>query len=262
MCGSRVARIRGRVSEFEYALRSRAPQPTPPRVRASESSRPEPLPSSPISPPLPSLPPPPPPLLLSSRWMQSTAPNACPGARAYSLHFLRTQSTRSSRALGMFKRGRSASGTWFGFYNRLVAIECSHARLNTKLEANGYPPMSSLVRDLSDGVRLIQLMVSTVLVQCPGLYAHAAQSPGNYGCDFRFTLPIHGSQPRLGDTSLGRYNKAPRMRIQKAENVNKALEFITSRGVKLTNIGPEGQNLPFLCLRSFRRGLQTLSTGT
>lgn len=31
------------------------------------------------------------------------------------------------------------------------------------------------------------------------------------------------------------------MRVQKAENVNKALEFITSRGVKLTNIGPEGE---------------------
>lgn len=30
------------------------------------------------------------------------------------------------------------------------------------------------------------------------------------------------------------------MRVQKAENVNKALEFMTSRGVKLTNIGPEG----------------------
>ena len=45
---------------------------------------------------------------------------------------------------------------------------------------------------------------------------------------------------RTGDTSLGRYNKNPRMRVQKAENVNKALEFITSRGVKLTNIGPEG----------------------
>ncbi|KAG8751399.1 hypothetical protein FRC14_007943 [Serendipita sp. 396] len=29
------------------------------------------------------------------------------------------------------------------------------------------------------------------------------------------------------------------MRVQKAENVNKALEFISSRGVKLTNIGPE-----------------------
>ncbi|KAF5309603.1 hypothetical protein D9611_013983 [Ephemerocybe angulata] len=75
--------------------------------------------------------------------------------------------------------------------------------LNTKLEANGYPPMSSLVEDLSDGVRLIQLMEI------------------------------------MGDTSLGRYNKTPRIRVQKAENVTKALEFITSRGVKLTNIGPE-----------------------
>ncbi|QRV77667.1 Calponin homology (CH) domain [Ceratobasidium sp. AG-Ba] len=75
--------------------------------------------------------------------------------------------------------------------------------LNTKLEAHNYPPMSSLVRDLSDGVKLIQLMVVT------------------------------------RDVSLGRYNKNPRMRVQKAENVNKALEFITSRGVKLTNIGPE-----------------------
>ncbi|EJC97825.1 actin cross-linking [Fomitiporia mediterranea MF3/22] len=74
--------------------------------------------------------------------------------------------------------------------------------LNTKLEAHGYPPMTSLVKELSDGVKLIQLMV-------------------------------------IGDVSLGRYNKNPRMRIQKAENVNLALEFINSRGVKLTNIGPE-----------------------
>lgn len=36
------------------------------------------------------------------------------------------------------------------------------SRLNTKLEVNGHPPMSSLVKDLSDGVRLIQLMVSRV----------------------------------------------------------------------------------------------------
>ncbi|KAF9055561.1 calponin homology domain-containing protein [Panaeolus papilionaceus] len=43
----------------------------------------------------------------------------------------------------------------------------------------------------------------------------------------------------MGDTSLGRYNRNPRIRVQKAENVNRALEFITSRGVKLTNIGPE-----------------------
>ena len=38
----------------------------------------------------------------------------------------------------------------------------------------------------------------------------------------------------IGGISLGRYNKNPRMRVQKAENVNMALEFITSRGVKLT----------------------------
>ena len=50
----------------------------------------------------------------------------------------------------------------------------------------------------------------------------------------------------IGGISLGRYNKNPRMRVQKAENVNMALEFITSRGVKLTNIGPEGTFLyPF-----------------
>jgi hypothetical protein len=35
------------------------------------------------------------------------------------------------------------------------------------------------------------------------------------------------------------------MRVQKAENVNKALEFITSRGIKLTNIGPEGNSWCF-----------------
>ena len=51
-----------------------------------------------------------------------------------------------------------------------------------------------------------------------------------------------------GDTSLGRYNKAPRIKVQMAENVNKALEFITSRGVKLTNIGPEGEPLPSVLL--------------
>lgn len=32
------------------------------------------------------------------------------------------------------------------------------------------------------------------------------------------------------------------MRVQKAENVNKALEFIRQRGIKLTNIGPEGMS--------------------
>ncbi|UZJ56823.1 hypothetical protein CBS101457_006143 [Exobasidium rhododendri] len=75
--------------------------------------------------------------------------------------------------------------------------------LNTKLEARDFPPMVSLTTDLCDGVRLIELMEI------------------------------------MGDTSLGRYYKMPRMRIQMAENVNKALDFIKSRGVVLTNVGAE-----------------------
>ena len=46
---------------------------------------------------------------------------------------------------------------WFVFLSWAVAQQFQ--RLNTKLVANEYPPMNSLVRDLSDGVRLIQLMV-------------------------------------------------------------------------------------------------------
>lgn len=48
-----------------------------------------------------------------------------------------------------------------------------------------------------------------------------------------------------GDVNLGRYNVNPRMRVQKAENVTKALDFIRSRGIVLTNIGPEGTSLCF-----------------
>ena len=65
--------------------------------------------------------------------------------------------------------------------------------------------MTSLTTDLSDGVRLIELMEI------------------------------------MGDVSLGRYYKTPRMRVQMAENVNKALDFIKSRGVVLTNVGAEGE---------------------
>ncbi|CAG8682739.1 9980_t:CDS:2, partial [Scutellospora calospora] len=43
----------------------------------------------------------------------------------------------------------------------------------------------------------------------------------------------------IGDYSFGKYNKNPKLRIQKVENMNKALEFIKRRGVSLTNIGAE-----------------------
>lgn len=79
-------------------------------------------------------------------------------------------------------------------------------RLNTKLETRSIAPMTSLTRDLSDGVRLVELMEI------------------------------------MGDTSLGRFYRSPRMRVQMAENVNLALDFIRARGVVLTNVGAEGQS--------------------
>jgi len=65
------------------------------------------------------------------------------------------------------------------------------------------------------------------------------KATGNNGQVLHCIL-YYNAHPWAGDVSLGRYNKNPRIRVQKAENVNKALEFINSRGVKLTNIGPEG----------------------
>ncbi|KAG9295436.1 hypothetical protein G9A89_013465 [Geosiphon pyriformis] len=75
--------------------------------------------------------------------------------------------------------------------------------VNSKLALKTIPPIGDLNSEMSDGVRLIQL------------------------------LEI------IGDISFGKYNKNPRMRIQKVENVNKALEFIKHRNVSLTNIGAE-----------------------
>ncbi|QSL66599.1 hypothetical protein MERGE_000981 [Pneumocystis wakefieldiae] len=75
--------------------------------------------------------------------------------------------------------------------------------VNTKLSACELPPAVSLKTDLSDGIRLISLLET------------------------------------IGDETLGKYNKNPRLRIQKAENVNKALDYIKSKGIPLTNIGAE-----------------------
>ncbi|KAG0260122.1 hypothetical protein DFQ27_003731 [Actinomortierella ambigua] len=74
--------------------------------------------------------------------------------------------------------------------------------VNTKLSAGRHKEISNLLQ-MSDGVPLIQLLEV------------------------------------IGDTSLGRYNKVARLRIQRVENVNKCLEFIRQNGVSLTNIGAE-----------------------
>ncbi|CEI86829.1 Putative Actinin-like protein [Rhizopus microsporus] len=75
--------------------------------------------------------------------------------------------------------------------------------VNNKLDVKNIPNIVHLNEDLANGVRLIQL------------------------------LEI------IGGESLRPYNQHPTMIFQKMENVNKALDFIKSRGVALTNIGAE-----------------------
>jgi len=43
----------------------------------------------------------------------------------------------------------------------------------------------------------------------------------------------------LGNESLGRYASKPKLRVQRFENVNKALDSIKRRGIQTTNIGAE-----------------------
>eukprot|EP00834_Sanchytrium_tribonematis_P005767 NODE_373_length_8576_cov_0.988557.p1 type:complete len:582 gc:universal NODE_373_length_8576_cov_0.988557:4506-6251(+) len=74
--------------------------------------------------------------------------------------------------------------------------------VNSKLQLQKLK-ISDLVTDMTDGVKLIEL------------------------------LEI------IGDEKLGKFNKTPKMRIQKVENLNLALAYIKSRNVPITNIGAE-----------------------
>ncbi|KAK3956842.1 alpha-actinin [Pseudoneurospora amorphoporcata] len=74
--------------------------------------------------------------------------------------------------------------------------------LNTKIEVRGLE-VKDLVKDLSDAVILIHLL------EC------------------------------LSGDSLGRYAAKPKLRVQRFENANLALNFIKSRGIQMTNIGAE-----------------------
>ncbi|KAI9166753.1 Alpha-actinin-like protein 1 [Paramyrothecium foliicola] len=74
--------------------------------------------------------------------------------------------------------------------------------LNTKIEARNLE-VKDLVADLSDGVILIHLL------EC------------------------------LSNETLGRYASKPKLRVQRFENANLALDFIKSRGIQMTNIGAE-----------------------
>ncbi|KAK1984773.1 hypothetical protein LZ30DRAFT_585403 [Colletotrichum cereale] len=74
--------------------------------------------------------------------------------------------------------------------------------MNTKLESRQLE-VKDLVADLSDGVLLIHLL------EC------------------------------LSNDTLGRYASKPKLRVQRFENANTALDFIKGRGIQMTNIGAE-----------------------
>jgi filamin len=56
----------------------------------------------------------------------------------------------------------------------------------------------------------------------------------------------------LSAKQLGKYNKKPTLKPQKLENISAGLRFITSQGIKLVAIGPEGKkNIFYLFLFYF-----------
>jgi len=74
---------------------------------------------------------------------------------------------------------------------------------NMHLAKKGADPIEDVTTGFRDGVRLIELLEV------------------------------------IGEASLGKYNKKPRMRLQQIENLNRALAFIKERGVNLVSIGAE-----------------------
>ncbi|KAI6782135.1 Alpha-actinin-like protein-like protein [Emericellopsis cladophorae] len=74
--------------------------------------------------------------------------------------------------------------------------------LNTKVEARNIV-VRDLIADLSDGVVLIHLL------EC------------------------------LSNESLGRYASKPKLRVQRFENANTALDFVKSKGIQMVNVGAE-----------------------
>lgn len=83
--------------------------------------------------------------------------------------------------------------------------------------------VNDLVTDLSDGVFSLPLW-------CHGL-KHLLIIPSQ-------VILIHLLEI-LGNESLGRYASKPKLRVQRFENVNVALDFIKGRGIQMTNIGAE-----------------------
>ncbi|KAK4692680.1 hypothetical protein P7C70_g9078, partial [Phenoliferia sp. Uapishka_3] len=161
---------------------------------------------------------------LSSSFHSSSAVTSPPlGGRPLSAAFTNSHSPTTPFSFG----SSSGANAWSGAYgsNANTEFEMTQNKafckwLNSRLEPLGHPPFTDLGIDFADGTRLIQLVEV------------------------------------LTDEDLGRYNRAPVMRVQKAENVIKALDKIKGMGVHLTNIGPEGAfQFSILILRHGRREL-------
>jgi hypothetical protein len=101
------------------------------------------------------------------------------------------------------------------------ALLTAQHRLNSKIKAREVE-IQDLVKDLSDGVSL--LLVALALWR-------AMLTPHQ-------VILIHLLEV-LSNESLGRYASKPKLRVQRFENVNIALDFIKRRGIQMTNIGAE-----------------------
>lgn len=76
--------------------------------------------------------------------------------------------------------------------------------MNTKLKQGNFSSVEDIFNDLSSGVKLIELL------------------------------------DVISGERVGRYNKNPKLRLQKIENMNLALDYIKRKGgIMLTNIGSE-----------------------
>jgi len=83
------------------------------------------------------------------------------------------------------------------------------------------------------------MQIKTFTKWCNMHLAKKGESIENLTQDFRNGVKLIQLLEVIGEASLGRYNKNPKMRVQQIENLNKALMFIKERGVVLASIGSE-----------------------
>ncbi|TPX18541.1 uncharacterized protein E0L32_011579 [Thyridium curvatum] len=98
--------------------------------------------------------------------------------------------------------------------------------LNTKIQERNLE-VTDLVKDLSDGVSID-----------PEFGAAKKAKTKTDRFFFGKVILIHLLEC-LSSESLGRYAAKPKLRVQRFENANLALDFVKSRGIQMTNIGAE-----------------------